>query len=104
MSPAMASRARSFDIVGDYRLPRRALAGCLLLLSWLQHRRVAALALWGTGFIPPPRDDTYHRPPEHDTRFWSIIVGNALLATAYGVLWNGARKFDGKNVSILWHW
>ena len=33
--------------------------------------------------------------------FWSIIVGNALLAAAYGILWCGARKFDGKNVSIL---
>jgi diguanylate cyclase (GGDEF)-like protein len=33
--------------------------------------------------------------------FWSIIVGNALLATAYGLLWCGARKFDNKNVSIL---
>jgi hypothetical protein len=32
--------------------------------------------------------------------FWSIIVGNALLTAAYGVLWSGARKFDGKNVSI----
>jgi diguanylate cyclase (GGDEF)-like protein len=32
--------------------------------------------------------------------FWSIIVGNALLATAYGILWAGARRFDGKNVSM----
>ena len=28
--------------------------------------------------------------------FWSIIVGNALLAAAYGILWCGARKFGGK--------
>jgi hypothetical protein len=27
------------------------LAGCLLLLSWLQHRRIFALALWGSAFI-----------------------------------------------------
>ena len=33
--------------------------------------------------------------------FWSIIVGNALLAAAYGILWSGARKFEGKKVSIL---
>jgi len=32
--------------------------------------------------------------------FWSIIVGNALLAAVYGILWCGARTFDGKNVSI----
>ena len=33
--------------------------------------------------------------------FWSIIVGNALLAAAYGILWCGARKFDGKKISIV---
>jgi diguanylate cyclase (GGDEF)-like protein len=33
--------------------------------------------------------------------FWSIIVGNALLAAAYGILLSGARAFDDKNVSIL---
>jgi diguanylate cyclase (GGDEF)-like protein len=80
-----------------------ALAGCLLLLSWLQHRRVTALALWGSGFITASVATTLIivlRSTIPD--FWSIIVGNALLATAYGVLWNGARKFDGKNVSILW--
>jgi hypothetical protein len=32
--------------------------------------------------------------------FWSIVVGNALLAAVYGILWAGARKFDGKTVSI----
>jgi diguanylate cyclase (GGDEF)-like protein len=32
--------------------------------------------------------------------FWSIIVGNALLAAAYGILWCGARKLNGKHVSI----
>jgi hypothetical protein len=47
------------------------------------------------------RDDAYHRPPRHNPDFWSIIVGNALLAAAYGILWCGARKFDGKNVSML---
>ena len=46
-------------------------------------------------------DDTYHRSPWHDPHFWSIVVGNALLAAAYGILWGGARTFDGKDVSIL---
>jgi len=77
------------------------LAGCLLLLSWLQHRKVTALALWGLGFITASVATTLIivlRGTIPD--FWSIIVGNALLATAYGILWSGARKFDGKNVSI----
>jgi diguanylate cyclase (GGDEF)-like protein len=79
-----------------------AVAGCLLLLTWLQHRRVTALALWGSGFIIASVAITLiilARGTIPD--FWSIIVGNSLLAAAYGILWCGARKLDGKNVSIL---
>jgi diguanylate cyclase (GGDEF)-like protein len=79
-----------------------ALAGCLLLLSWLQHRKVTALALWGSGFITASIATTLIilcRGAIAD--FWSIIVGNVLLATAYGILWCGARKFDNRNVSIV---
>jgi diguanylate cyclase (GGDEF)-like protein len=78
-----------------------ALAGCLLLLSWLQHRKVTALALWGLGFITASVATTLIivlRGTIPD--FWSIIVGNALLTAAYGILWGGARKLDGKNFSI----
>ncbi|MGB7180190.1 MAG: GGDEF domain-containing protein, partial [Xanthobacteraceae bacterium] len=74
-----------------------ALAGCLLLLSWLQHRRIVALALWGSGFIIASIATIliiFARDTVPD--FWSIVVGNALLAAAYGVLWCGARKFNGK--------
>ena len=79
-----------------------ALAGCLLLLSWLQHRRVSALALWGSGFITASVATTLIIVLRGTIpNFWSIIVGNALLAAAYGILWSGARKFEGKNVSIL---
>jgi diguanylate cyclase (GGDEF)-like protein len=79
-----------------------AVAGCLLLLSWLQHQRVVALGVWGFGFITASVATTLiivARGTIPD--FWSIIVGNALLAAAYGILWSGARKFDGKTVSIL---
>jgi diguanylate cyclase (GGDEF)-like protein len=79
-----------------------ALAGCLLLLSWLQHRRATALAIWGSGFITAAIATTLIivlRGTIPDS--WSIVVGNALLAAAYGILWCGARKFDGKKVSML---
>ena len=79
-----------------------ALAGSLLLFSWLQHRKVIALALWGSGFITASIATTLIivcRSAIAD--FWSIIVGNALLAAAYGILWCGARKFDNRNVSTV---
>jgi diguanylate cyclase (GGDEF)-like protein len=78
-----------------------ALAGCLLLLSWLQHRRVTALALWGSGFITASVATTLIIVLRGTiASFWSIIVGNALLSAAYGILWSGARKFEAKKVPI----
>ena len=79
-----------------------ALAGCLLLLSWLQHRRVSALALWGSGFITASVATMLIIVLRGTIpNFWSIIVGNALLSAAYGILWSGARKFEAKKVSIM---
>ena len=62
------------------------LAGCLLLLSWLQHRRIFALALWGSAFIIAAIATTLiviarNTIPD----FWSIVIGNAILAGAYGL-------------------
>jgi diguanylate cyclase (GGDEF)-like protein len=31
---------------------------------------------------------------------WSITVGNAILAAAYGILWSGVRRFNGRRASI----
>jgi diguanylate cyclase (GGDEF)-like protein len=78
-----------------------AVAGCLLLLSWLQHRRIVALAVWGSGFIIASIAAMLIIVARGAIpNFWSIIVGNALLAVAYGILWSGARTFEGKRVSI----
>src|SRR5262249_32080538 len=78
------------------------LAGCLLLLSWLQHRTIFALALWGSGFIIAAVATTLiivARGTIPD--FWSIVIGNALIALAYGVLWSGVRNFEGKPLSVV---
>jgi diguanylate cyclase (GGDEF)-like protein len=79
-----------------------ALAGCLLWLSWLRHRRIVALAVWGSGFIVASVAATLIIVARGTiSNFWSIIVGNSLLAVAYGILWSGARVFEGKRVSIM---
>ena len=80
----------------------QALTGGLLLLSWVQHRRIVALALWGSGFLTASIATTLiivARGTIPD--FWSIVAGNALLAAAYGILWCGARVFESKQVSIV---
>jgi hypothetical protein len=80
----------------------QALAGCLLLLSWLQHRRMVALALRGLGFIVAAIATmliVVARGRIFD--FWSIVVGNALLAARLRDSLVRGAKFEGKNVSIL---
>ena len=79
-----------------------ALVGCLLLLSWLQHRRIFALVLWGSAFIIAAIATVLivivrNTVPD----LWSIVIGNAILATAYGLIWSGARDLDGKRISIV---
>jgi diguanylate cyclase (GGDEF)-like protein len=78
------------------------LAGCLLLLSWLQHRKIFAFALWGSAFVIAAIATlliVIARNTVPD--FWSIVIGNAILAAAYGLIWSGARNFEGKRVSIV---
>jgi hypothetical protein len=78
-----------------------ALAGCLLLLSWLRHRRETALVVWGFGFITASIAAALIIVARGDIpNFLSIVVGNALLAVAYGILWCGARTFECKKVFV----
>jgi hypothetical protein len=62
---------------------------------------MVALALWGSGFITASIATMLiivARGTIPD--FWSIIVGNALLAAAYGVLWCGAEQVCDRSVVI----
>jgi diguanylate cyclase (GGDEF)-like protein len=78
-----------------------ALAGGLLLISWLQHRRQPALGVWATGFFTASIAAALIIVARGDIpNFFSIVVGNALLAVAYGILWCGARTFERKKVSV----
>lgn len=70
--------------------------GLMLLFSWLQNRTAMTLAWWGgailvlvgggllaalRGVVPDPL---------------SIVVGNGLWLGAYGMMWCGARVFEGR--------
>jgi diguanylate cyclase (GGDEF)-like protein len=77
------------------------LAGCLLLLSWLQHRRIFALALWGSAFVIAAIATVLIVIARGNVAdFLWIVIGNAILAAAYGLIWSGARSFEGKRLSI----
>ena len=73
-----------------------AVASLLLLLSWLQHRSVAALALWATAFMIGAVGVGLIAARGDIPDIWSITIANAMIATAYGIMWGGARNFDGR--------
>jgi diguanylate cyclase (GGDEF)-like protein len=78
-----------------------ALAGCLLLLSWLQHRTIFALALWGSAFIIGAIATILIIARGTIPDLWSIVIGNAMLTAAYGIIWSGVRNFEGKQASVV---
>jgi diguanylate cyclase (GGDEF)-like protein len=78
-----------------------AVAGCLLLVSWLQHRRQPALGVWAVGFFTASIAAALIIVARGEIpNFLSIVVGNAILAVAYGILWSRARTFERKRISV----
>ena len=73
--------------------------GVLLLFSWLQNRSTTALALWGSGYLLAAASAAVlasHAIPVG----LAVCLGNALMCAAYGVLWSGARSFEGRRVQL----
>lgn len=77
-----------------------AVSGGLLLLTWLYHRDVPALAFWGCAFLLGAIAAVLINGQGAISDLWSVVVGNAFLALAYGILWGGTRNFAGRPVSL----
>jgi diguanylate cyclase (GGDEF)-like protein len=77
-----------------------AIAGCLLLLTWLQNRDTVALALWGAGFVLGSSGLALITLRGVIPDIWSIVIGNAILAIAYGIGWLGVRAFEGRSLNV----
>jgi diguanylate cyclase (GGDEF)-like protein len=71
-------------------------AAALLLLSYLQQRHLAPLGLWSLSFGLGATGTILLAMRGQVPDFWSILVANALVAAAYGAMWAGARRFDGR--------
>jgi hypothetical protein len=69
-----------------------AVAGLLLLLSWLQNRDVRALAWWASSLIIGSIGVALIAARGDISDTWSIAIANAILATAYGMMWAGVRQ------------
>ena len=73
-----------------------SILGLLLLFAWVQNTAIHAVAWWGFAHLIRAASvvlfGMYGSAPD----LVSIDLANALLFTAYGVTWTGARVFDGR--------
>lgn len=73
-----------------------AILGGLFLLSWLQDRRTLALAWWAGGFIASAGATALFGARGHIPDALSIVIANAAMLLAHGLLWTGVRAFEGR--------
>lgn len=78
------------------------LGGVLLLFAWLQNRSTTALAWWGAAFLFFAPATALFGLRGNLPEFWSIVVCNAVYSLAYGLLWTGARVFEGRRPALIW--
>ena len=74
--------------------------GMLLLFSWIQNRNVPALALWGIGYLIGAGAAGLVALGGLIPSSLSICGASALACCAYGVLWGGARIFEGRRIHV----
>jgi diguanylate cyclase (GGDEF)-like protein len=72
--------------------------GMLLIFAWLQNRKTPALAFWGSGYLLGACAAAMLAAPGLFPNAWSVGGANALACTAYGMMWGGARNFEGRKV------
>jgi len=73
-----------------------AMLGALLLFAWMHNRKLHSLAWWGATFslfaIGIGMANLGHGAPG----YFVLLVANALVALAYGVLYAGCRTFNNR--------
>jgi len=78
------------------------IGGLLLLFAFLQNRNTPALTLWGIGYLVGAAGAALLSAEAAPVpNVWAVLAANALLCTAYGLMWCGARSFEGRRVSLL---
>ena len=78
-----------------------AVLGLLLLYTWNQQRKISSLAWWGGAHMVACAAVWLIGTRGTLSDFWSIEIANALLFISAGMIWNGARLFDGHNNSLV---
>ena len=74
-----------------------AILGLLLLLVWVQNTRVHAVAWWAIAHLMRATSVMLYGLYGSVPDLISIDLPNVLLFSSFGVTWNGARVFNGRN-------
>ncbi len=74
--------------------------GLLLIFAWMQNRNTPALAIWGTGYLMGATAAGLLALHGFMPNSWSVCSANALICGAYGMMWGGARSFEGRRIRI----
>src|SRR5215218_562940 len=73
-----------------------ALLGALLVFAGMQNRSIRAPMWWGSAYIIGAAGLGLAASRDGAPQFVSIEIGNALVLLGYGLIWGGARAFDGR--------
>ncbi|KMO18989.1 GGDEF domain-containing protein [Methylobacterium platani] len=76
--------------------------GALYLLSWSQARRTRALGFLGAAQIVGAGAVTLFGLRDIVPDWLSIGLANAAMLAAFGLIWGGARSFEGRRVPAAW--
>ena len=79
-----------------------AMSGMLLAYAWLLNRHAPAIALWALAYLVGSAGIALIIARDNVDDFWSIDIANALLIGSYGLMWTGARNFDGRRTPLLY--
>ncbi len=74
-----------------------AILGLLLLLVWIQNSRVRAVAWWASAYLMRSLSVMLYGLYGSVPDLISIDLANVLLFSSFGVTWNGARVFNGRD-------
>jgi diguanylate cyclase (GGDEF)-like protein len=77
-----------------------ATGGLLLLFAWLQNRNTPALAYWGSGYLFGACAAALLASSGPLSASWGEVAANAFVCAAYGLMWGGARSFEGRRIRV----
>ncbi len=75
-----------------------ATGGMLLLFAWLQNRNTPALAYWGAGYLFGACAAALLASSGPLSASWTAGAANAFVCAGYGLMWGGARSFEGRRI------